>query len=589
MKGAPRSVQFDDIYFSDLNGLEETRYVFLESNNLPEAWSGLDDFTIVETGFGTGLNFLSAWKLFEETSEPSQTLDFVSVEKYPLTPAEIREILDPWADFFEGRIETMLAQYPIRIAGFHRIKINSKITLTLIFDDMSYALPKLKARVDCWFLDGFTPAKNPEMWSDALFQQMVRLSHDGTTYATFTAARAVCDGLKSVGFSVQKKKGFGYKSTMISGAYSGEKDQLNKPLKRGSKIAIIGGGLAGTSCAYVLKKYGYIPVIYEAGYHLASGASGNAIGIYNPRFSKLRDVLSDFFAPAYAHLVRVVKLAGSGVDYSPCGSLHLIEEGSKEERLKSMAKHWFWHEDHARIVNAEKASEIAGIKLESEALYLSDSGYVSPQKLCEYYACDVEVHLNSKVENLSDIDADAIILASGGAVKSFDCLQWLPMETVRGQVSFLKETSQSKALKCNLCYGGYMSPARDNVHAAGATFEKWAQHTDVTQENHDANIKSVQDNIKAFESENFIADSGRAGLRAATNDRFPVVGAVPNQKHIYVSTAFGSHGLVSSIAAAHLIADILRCGACSLPLETVRALSPYRFVERAAKKGRILV
>lgn len=589
MKGTPRSAQFDDIYFSAENGLEETHYVFLKGNNLPHAWEGRENFTIAETGFGTGLNFLSVWKLFEETADVDQTLDFISVEKYPLFPADIREALKPWADCFDTRLEEMLTLYPLRIAGFHRIKINPRITLTLIFDDINVALPRVEALVDCWFLDGFTPAKNPDMWSEGVFQEMARLSRKGSTYATFTAAGDVRRGLATAGFSVEKQRGFGHKREMIAGAYEGAGAIPQKSLKRGAKIAIIGGGLAGTSCAYVLKQYGYEPVIYEAANCLASGASGNVIGLYNPRFSKLRDSLSDFFAPAYAQLIRTVKQAGDDVEYRPCGALHLMNALNKEERLRSMAHHWLWHSDHVQVVTAEQASEIAGLQIESDALYLPDSGSVSPRKLCAFYARGVEVHLNTKIEDISVLDVDAIILANGAAVKNFNMLSWLPIESVRGQVSLLQATAASSALKCNLCYGGYLSPSCENIHVAGSTFEKWVDHTEVTTENHEDNVRKLKENMPALRGEDFIVQSGRAGIRVATNDRFPVVGAVPNHNNIYVSSAFGSHGLVGSITAAHLIADLLRGGARSLPVDTAMALSPHRFVERAAKKGRVLV
>lgn len=584
MKGAPRSEQFDDIYFSAENGLEETAYVFLKGNNLPQAWKGKENFTIAETGFGTGLNFFSVWKLFEETAEPNQTLDFISIEKYPLTPKEIKQALEPWKDFFKNRIDIFLAQYPLRIAGFHRIKISQQITITLIFDDVKEVLPKVDAQVDCWFLDGFTPAKNPDMWSNIVFQEMARLSKAGATYATFTAAGDVRRGLTASGFSVQKQKGFGRKREMIAGEFQGEKKILKPHLKLGARVAIIGGGLAGTSCAYVLKQYGYKPVIYEASDALASGASGNRLGLYNPRFSKLRDDLSDFFAPAYAHLIRTASQIGEQVDYTPCGALHLMNDSKKEERLKSMASHWLWHSDHVKILDTDMASEVAGIPLDCEALYLPDAGYISPQKLCSYYARDVDVHLNTKIDDLSILEEEAVILTCGAAVQNFDVLSWMSIEEVRGQVSLFKETEKSKPLKSTLCYGGYLLPSVNGAHITGSTFEKWVNHTDVTEENHQDNMRTLKDNIGVLEGADFNIQSGRAGLRAATNDRFPVVGAVPDQDHVYVSAAFGSHGLVGSITAAHYIVDLMRGGPLSLASKTAKSLSPQRFLDRARKR-----
>ena len=585
MKGAPRSAQFDDIYFSAENGLEETAHVFLRGNNLPQAWEGRTDFTIAETGFGTGLNFLSVWKLFEETATTDQTLDFISVERYPLTPQEIRQALTPWADYFGARIEKFLENYPIRIAGFHCIKISQQITLTLIFDDIDTALPAVTASVDCWFLDGFTPAKNPDMWSARVFEQMTRLSAKDASYATFTAAGDVRRGLGAAGFSVEKQKGFGHKRDMIAGKFLQDGAPRLTPLKRGARVGIIGGGLAGTSCAYVLKQYGYEPVIYEGGDTLANGASGNEFGLYNPRFSKLRDEFSDFFAPAYAQVIRMLKQAGDIVEYNPCGALHLMHSQDRIDRFSSMVENWQWHSDHARIVDNEEASELAGIDLDCQALYLPDAGSVSPQKLCEYYAENIEVKLNTKINDLAKIDADAVILACGAAVQNFAPLSWLSVQPVRGQISALQETAQSKQVKCNICYSGYLSPSRGGIHMAGSTFDRNSTDINVTAEDHEVNITMLKEDVVSLSDEEFKAVSGRAALRAATNDRFPVVGAVPDTGNVYISAAFGSHGLVGSVAAAHLIVDMIRGGTYSLPRRTANALASQRFLDRLKKRS----
>ncbi len=219
MTVAPRSKEFDDVYFSKEGGLAETRHVFLEGNGLPGAWPGKPGFVIAETGFGTGLNFLAAWKCFREAAETGARLDYISFEKYPLRPEEIREYLKPWSDECAHELPRLIECYPLRIPGFHRIIMGEGVTLTLIFDDVNKAMPELDARVDCWFLDGFKPASNPEMWGAAVFENMARLSRPGATFATFTAAGAVKRGLEAAGFQVEKRKGFGAKRDMLAGRY----------------------------------------------------------------------------------------------------------------------------------------------------------------------------------------------------------------------------------------------------------------------------------------------------------------------------------------------------------------------------------
>jgi tRNA 5-methylaminomethyl-2-thiouridine biosynthesis bifunctional protein len=212
---APRSKEFDDVYFSAENGFAETQHVFIRGNGLPEAWAGRD-FTIFETGFGTGLNFLCAWKLWNETNA-GKTLHFISVEKFPLSRAEIEEALGMWRRNFEDEFRVMLEKYPGNISGTHRIAMGENCVLTLIFDDVNAVMPTLNETVDCWFLDGFKPKKNPEMWTDIVFENMARMSNRGASVATFTAAGFVRRGLAAAGFNMQRVKGYGTKWHMLTG------------------------------------------------------------------------------------------------------------------------------------------------------------------------------------------------------------------------------------------------------------------------------------------------------------------------------------------------------------------------------------
>lgn len=220
-KGAPRSKEFDDVYFSKHDGLEETRHVFLKSNNLPNAWAVEDRFVIAETGFGTGLNFLAVWALFEVCDNPPTHLHFVSFEKFPLSRTNIEEYLAPWKDQFPNLLAALLEHYPDNLEGTQRIDFSDNVSLTLIFDDMNDAIVDLQTPVNCWFLDGFSPSVNPDMWSETLFENMARLSKEGASFATFTAAGFVKRGLMDAGFMVEKVKGYGRKRDMLAGYFEG--------------------------------------------------------------------------------------------------------------------------------------------------------------------------------------------------------------------------------------------------------------------------------------------------------------------------------------------------------------------------------
>jgi len=215
--GQPYSRLFGDIYFSRDSGLEETRHVFLRHNRLQERWQALGDaamFTVAETGFGTGLNFLCAWQLWREVAAPNARLHFVSTEKHPLTQEELAQTLALWPELAE-LAGHLLAQY--RAPG-PMLFNDGQVALTLLLGDARETLAQLPGKVDAWFLDGFAPAKNPELWQPDLFQTMAGLSAPGATFATYTCAGAVKRGLAAVGFQVEKVPGFGSKREMLRGA-----------------------------------------------------------------------------------------------------------------------------------------------------------------------------------------------------------------------------------------------------------------------------------------------------------------------------------------------------------------------------------
>ncbi len=579
-----RSAQFDDIYFTAGNGLEETRHVFLAGNKLPESWLKPSRFTIAETGFGTGLNFLETWTRFEQTAAPDAILDYVSFELYPLSAEDVFGALSHWSGEFGGRLEKLVRAYPLRIPGWHRLDLGPNVRLTLVFDDVNAALPRLlaPAGIDAWFLDGFSPAKNPAMWTDSLFQNMARLSNPGASASTFTVAGIVKRGLAEAGFAVEKIPGYGCKREMIAARFTGGQ---KRPLpSRPSNIAIIGGGLAGTACASVLKSRSLHPVIFEAGVSLANGASGNARGIFNPRFTARRGADADFYMSGFEHVARTL-YGVEGIDFKGCGTLHLLTDDDKAKRFESCLKYWGWPADNMALFSVDEASEKAGIPLTHRALYLPDSGQVSPYKLCHHWADGIDVRLSSPMTQSRFENFDAIILACGVAAKDF--IPSLPIHTVRGQVVQASATSVSAALKTNLCYGGYIGAPENGIHVVGSTFQKWLDDTEVSDNDTRDILDHLSHDVPGLGLRH--VTGARASLRCAAQDRFPVIGSVPGHDGLYVSTAHGSHGIVSSLAGAHLIADQIEGGILSLPEDSVNLLSLQRFLDRAKRRGESVV
>ncbi len=216
----PKSSVFDDIYYNPDNGLEESFHVFIDGNNLTDRWQNFSAqrFTVAELGFGTGLNFMTTWQAFEATQTDTK-LHFISVEKYPLAKEDMARALSPWKSLWQERLECLLDNYTPD--GILNTALSDKVHLTVYFEDIETALPRINQTVDAWYLDGFAPAKNAAMWSETVFSQMARCSATETSFSTFTAAGFVKRGLQSAGFDVQKRNGYGRKRESLYGIFKG--------------------------------------------------------------------------------------------------------------------------------------------------------------------------------------------------------------------------------------------------------------------------------------------------------------------------------------------------------------------------------
>ncbi len=367
----------------------------------------------------------------------------------------------------------------------------------------------------------------------------------------------------------------------------------------GGKVAIIGGGLAGCACAYVLKQNNFEPVIFEASNDLAAGASGNPVALYNTRFIAEKSLEASFYSEGFLSISQLFSELGAEIEHLPHGSMHVISNDAKMARFKKMQTAWNWPESQMRIVSAREASDISHIEMPHAALFLPTSGTVSPGKLCRVYSLSCEVRMNMRVESLqkspnswrvNDEEFDIVILACGAGIEHFAETSWLPLYTVRGQIAQFAQTEYTKNLKTNINYGGYISPAINGVHNCGSTFQKWLKHTEVLEEDNEHILNILKTEIPSL-SELFHCKFARASLRVSTQDRIPVIGRVttpsrfennqPDFQDLYISAAHGSHGVITSYMAARMIlSDILG--------ENMFSFSKYfkmdRFPKRAAKK-----
>lgn len=217
--GPPISASYGDVYYSAAGGLAQAHHVFLAGNGLPSRWQGADSFTILETGFGLGLNFLATWQAWREDPQRSRTLHFIALEKHPLSAADLALAHAAWPELATLAAE-LRGRWPPLVGGAHRMDFaDGRLILTLVFADAAEALPQLAAAVDAFYLDGFSPARNPELWSAPLCLSLARLAVPGATLATWSVAGSVRRALTAARFAVEKRAGFAHKRQMLVGRY----------------------------------------------------------------------------------------------------------------------------------------------------------------------------------------------------------------------------------------------------------------------------------------------------------------------------------------------------------------------------------
>jgi tRNA 5-methylaminomethyl-2-thiouridine biosynthesis bifunctional protein len=637
-QGQPFSAEFDDVYFSKDGGIAETEHVFLKQNGLPDLWKGRQSFTIAETGFGTGLNFLTTVKHWLNTADSESKLHYLSIENFPLSKKDLKQALSVWPEF-SGLLEELLEKYPPAVAGFHQLNLfDNRVTLILMFGDVEDMLPQCDAKVDAWYLDGFSPDKNPQMWSESVFQQIARLSYENTTFSTYTVAGFVRRGLNQAGFEVKKVKGFGSKREMLTGLLSKKPDIKNaqpwfeRPKYNGDKkhVVIVGGGIAGITTAWALVKRGWQVELIEKHNQVAKEGSGNPLGVLLPRVSLDDSAEGEFYSSAYfkaLNAVNSLSKSGESFDWNQSGVIQL----ASSNRIKKQIDKLVCAQELAESINADKASELSGIEVKESALLFSQAGWLSPEKLCKKIlklaGSKIKQHLNVEVKKvvrendqwvlLDQKDqqitkTNSVVFANAIAVKELQQTSWLAMQYVRGQISYLPANQESKNIRMPICYDGYIIPELNDQHIIGATFKPVDKSTETELSEHKENVASLNQWLPNIFDIDVNKLEGRAALRAVTPDRMPLVGPVasltqlnneyadlqkgkPAEQYsnaqylsgLYVNVGHGARGITSSFLSAELIAAQLNNEPLPVSTRVQYALHPSRFTIRALKKGKL--
>ena len=601
--GAPVAAAHADVYFSAQDGLAETRTVFLQGCGLPEAWAGRPAFTVAETGFGTGLNFLALWQLWQaHRPSPDAWLTFVSFELFPLAAADAARALSAWPEIAELSAQ-LLARWPGPVRGVRELRFPADgVRLILHLGDIQETLPQSRFRADAWFLDGFSPAKNAGMWDIWLYPEIAARSAPGARLGTFTVAGAVRRGLAEAGFAVSKAEGHGRKRERLEArletlpAAGADVLGLRSPSIPARRIAILGAGISGAAIARVLMEEGAFVDVYDPAPSPAQGASGNPLALLMPRLdagdTAEAALLIDAYLAARAFYAGLPGAEVTDVLQSPRNA----SEAARFEKLLA---------DPPLPLEDLEAVRGGGL-LHKRALILQPPALVA--RLLEGAACHfgkpAEVRLSERSVNGQVYDA--IILANGmGAARLAPVL---PLEARLGQVDFIE--SVVEAPPSALASGTY-AIALGKARLWGATFapsgEDYAPEgtAPARAENLDGLTRLspwwVREASQAL-------PGSRASLRATTPDRLPLIGAVPDEAAVlerlapmkkgrpvevdapllegaFTATGYGARGFTWAPWAAGLLAAQLFGRPAPGSLRTLGAVSPMRFPLRALKRG----
>ena len=631
--GVPASTLFGDIYFNRGGGVAETRHVFLEANHLEQRFRQFEaaPFVVAETGFGTGLNFLCCRDLWLKSAPPSRQLHYISCERYPLSPADLDRALAAFPEFSDGALQ-LLKTYPEPVAGIHTLVLDEgRILLTLLLGDALETLPQLEAQVDAWFLDGFAPARNPELWNDQLFHQIARLSQPGSTFATFTAAGVVRRGLQAVGFDVSKRPGFGRKREMLNGQMTRQPPenthtdtpiwfQHPAPIISDTPVVIIGAGIAGASTAFALASQGYRVIVLERNAAPAMEGSGNPQGALYAKLPATPTAHSRFHLSGLLHtraLLAALSTTASGAELGQCcGVLQLALNDKEALRQQQVVEQSAYPESLVYPVNQTQASELAGLPTGSGGLFFPSAGWVSPARLCERLLAhpNIECSYNTPVTSLEYLDgrwhlgtagisAEQVVVCCASQAVTLSPLAHFPLKPIRGQTSQTAAPDTLAPLKTVVCGEGYISPPLHGQYCFGASFVLRDPDDQVREAEHQHNLDILQRALPQLgQSLQRQSLAGRVAFRCSTPDYLPLVGAVadhaafidtyaklrddarwpftdrpPLLPGLFINVGHGSKGLLSGPISGQLIAALISGAPLPMAREQVRILNPSRF------------
>ena len=564
-----RSKEFDDIYFHVGDGLAETYHVFLDGTDFVRRLHPSSVHHVIETGFGTGLNFLATWSCFREHAPSTARLRFASIEGYPLELDMLSDIHKVWPELGE-LTRALQAKMPPRWRGVHHCFFDGgRVELILIYAPIDEVLGHYDLKADTIFLDGFSPSKNPDMWSEKALTALADSLLPEGRLATFTAAGHVRRQLSATGLQVDKKPGFGRKRDMTCATKPGGK----KLVRSNPEVNILGTGIAAVSVARQLSHFGLNPTFFEPAGELFVGASGNGVANQLPRLGLDNSPAHRFAQASFAFARGWATEEGFCLGQS---GVHLATDEKSHKRFQTISEQ-NWPEDYLVFIHGDALHRLVGFSHPWGGLLHRKAGSVDVRGWLAHALSQWEVKFGCPKKD----DEKLLVIAQGSKSKQHyhDLQPYLPLQYPAGQISIMP--SQGLVGDIALSYGGYFTPAKDGEHIFGATFE----HNRL-EDNHTINPSGHEHNWSLLPSElqKLLGPfsphdlKGRVSFRVSARDRLPAIGRLDERR--YLITALGSRGMTYGPYAGYLLACDIMGYPSFAPLDVQQSLDWQRFARR---------
>jgi tRNA 5-methylaminomethyl-2-thiouridine biosynthesis bifunctional protein len=578
----PRSRRFGDVYFSAVDGLAESRTVYLAGAGLPDAWRGRRRFTVAELGFGTGLNIAALLHLWRDTHLPEGRLAIFSVEAYPITREAAARALGAWPELAEVSA-LLLAGWPDGRRGFHRIDLPGlNATLDLCIGEAAEALRGWSGKADAWLLDGFAPARNPEMWRDEVLALVAARSAPGARIGTFTVAGQVRRGLEAAGFAVNRQPGFGHKRQRLEAIFPGQPRDAPAP----RSAVVVGAGIAGAALARALAAQGVGCTLLDAE-GIGAGASGNPAALVTPRFDAGLGPVARLHAQAFARAVQLYRHSGAVIAE---GGLQLETASRTPDRFAKIAA---WDGFAPGALARLPADEVAARLDEADApgaLLVRDALVLEPRRLLGAWTAGIELRRGrlaalareGEAWRLLDAEgaelarAELVVLATGAATAAL-----LPDSRLRPTRGQLEHTDALAFSGEPAAWGGYAIPTAGGGVLFGATHGRDDLAVDLRLEERAKNLAELAKGRPGLAARvaqlPAAAIQSRAATRMAAPDHMPIAGAVPGKPGVHVLSGLGGRGYALAPLLAEHVAAAAVGAPTPLPDDLARLVAPRRF------------